>query len=192
MIFNPVVTATGFSFAHIFPNPAILRRMTIELTQSRLKELLTYNPDSGVFVRKVSPHPKVKVGDVAGGVNGEGYVFIRVDGVKHRAHRLACLYMTGSFPEEDTDHINHVRSDNRWSNLRFVSHGENGRNTTRYKNNPHGYTGIYYDKANNNWRAAIRYNGKDTQLGSFKDFMFAVITRRAAEVRLGFHSNHGQ
>ena len=79
------------------------------ITQKRLKELLHYCPDSGVFTRLKSTSNRVKVGDIAGWKGKNGYIGINVGGVKERAHRLAFLYMTGDFPVFQTDHINGIR-----------------------------------------------------------------------------------
>lgn len=125
----------------------------LKLTQDELKELLHYDPDTGVFTWKVSPTNNVKVGDVAGCRYPEGYIKVHFKGKPYRAHRLAFLYMTGEWPKDQVDHINHIRDDNRWRNLRDVSHQENHRNMTRQKNNTSGVTGVYWEKAKKKWCA---------------------------------------
>ena len=88
------------------------------LTAARLRELLQYDPETGVFTRLVKTSNGIKVGDVAGTADARGYILIRVDGWLHLAHRLAWLHMTCEWPKGMIDHINGVRDDNRWSNLR--------------------------------------------------------------------------
>ncbi len=94
--------------------------MKTEITQAELVENLSYDPDSGVFRRKISNTRAVKAGDIAGSQNGKGYLTMMVCGRVYKAHRLAFLYMTGSFPPEEVDHINGIRDDNRWACLRAV------------------------------------------------------------------------
>jgi phospholipid N-methyltransferase len=82
------------------------------LTQERLKELLIYNPDTGVFTHKILRRGRAR-GSVAGCRHHTGYIFIQLDEKKHLAHRLAFLYMTGALPANHTDHINGIEHDNR-------------------------------------------------------------------------------
>ena len=88
------------------------------LTAAQLRELLQYDPETGVVTRLVKSSNGIKVGDVAGTADARGYILIRVDGWLHLAHRLAWLHMTCEWPKGMIDHINGVRDDNRWSNLR--------------------------------------------------------------------------
>jgi len=112
-----------------------------ELTVERLKKFLEYSSDSGVFTRRVATGGS-KVGDIAGTKHRTGYIHIRVDGKKYSAHRLVWLYKYGVFPSRDIDHINHVRDDNRLSNLREVSKQENMQNSSKYSTNTSGVVGV--------------------------------------------------
>ena len=91
-----------------------------KLTQQRLKQVLGYDPKTGIFRWKVR-RPKRKPGDQAGCLNKEGYVKISVDGASYTAHRLAFFWMTGKWPTPMTDHFNGIRNNNRWENLREVT-----------------------------------------------------------------------
>ncbi|HAS0888998.1 TPA: HNH endonuclease, partial [Enterobacter cloacae subsp. cloacae] len=95
------------------------------LTQNRLKEVLRYDPLTGVFYWLNPTAYCMHPGDVAGFVDYTGYAYIKVDRVKYSAHRLAWLYVHGSMPEEQIDHVNNNRSDNRISNLRLASRSQN-------------------------------------------------------------------
>ena len=90
------------------------------LTQSELKSLLHYDPETGLFTWIAPLSNRVQVGDVCSTVAPIGYILIGVRGQKLYAHRLAWLYMTGEWPENQIDHINCVKTDNRWANLREV------------------------------------------------------------------------
>ncbi len=112
------------------------------MNQTRLKKLLTYDQKTGVFRWRESPRPGW-VGKVAGNVNGNGYRYIKINGVLHRASRLAFLYMTGHWPKDMVDHINRVRDDDRWSNLREATRGLNTANSKRRSDNTSGVSGVH-------------------------------------------------
>ena len=99
------------------------------LTQARLKELLHYDPETGAFTWRVDRTNGRRAGDLAGSTR-EGHITIGVEGTQYYAHRLAVLYMTGKWPKAGmhVDHINRQKADNRWCNLRVVSHSKNMRN----------------------------------------------------------------
>jgi hypothetical protein len=136
-------------------------------TQERLKELLSYDPETGVFTRLVGRSgPNARAGDVAGCNNGQGYVRIYVDGKPYKAHRLAWFYTHGVWPSE-MDHKNGNRSDNRIANLREVTRAENKANSSAYKNNTSGYVGVSLHKKSGQWIAQIQKDGKKQGLGYF-------------------------
>lgn len=162
------------------------------VTSERLAELLHYDPDSGIFTRLVRTTNSIHVGDKAGWPDSHGYLKIMVDNVQYFAHRLAWLYMTGQFPAEQVDYINRNKPDNRWSNLRAVSNLENCRNQSLPKNNTSGHIGVHWHKQCKKWSSRIRVNGRLISLGLFVDVLDAAKARQAAEVKYGFHVNHGQ
>lgn len=86
------------------------------INQSQLKEMLHYNPETGLFVWIVS-NKRNGIGDIAGCSDANGYITIGVEGKKYSAHRLAYLYMEGVLPDNYVRHINRFRDDNRWCNL---------------------------------------------------------------------------
>jgi hypothetical protein len=132
-------------------------------TQERLKELLSYDPETGVFTRLVGRSgPNARAGDVAGCDNGQGYIRIYIDGRPYKAHRLAWFYMHGVWPSE-MDHRNGNRSDNRIANLREVTRAENKANFSAYRNNTSGYPGV--SSWNGRWKAQIQKDGKKEFLG---------------------------
>jgi len=161
------------------------------LTQQRLKEILKYNPETGIFTWLVNAGSARK-GKVAGSVNGNGYITIAVSGVSYRAHRLAYLYMEGEFPPEQIDHINGVRDDNRYDNLRAVSAKENQRNASKRADNTSGITGVSWCNTYNKWFSSIKAGGRKKFIGRYDDFFEACCARKSAEKKYGFHPNHGR
>jgi len=151
------------------------------LTRSRLKDLLDYDPDTGIFLWKVSTAQRIKVGDVAGCVSKKGYIHIKIDNKSYRAHRLAWLDYYGYFPERGLDHKDRTRHHNWIDNLREVGQQCNVRNTGNLSNNTSGVKGIFLNKKAHKWRASIKLNGKLSHLGYSTDFTEAVARRLAAE-----------
>ena len=162
------------------------------LTQARLKELLHYDAETGIFTWIKPSCNRVKAGGIAGyKCKTHGYIFIGVDNVNYRAHRLAWLYMTGEWPENQIDHVNHLRSDNRWNKLRSVSHQENSKNAPIRSTNKSGVTGVHFHKPLKKWVAYITVSGTRIHLGLFNCITAAAISRKAAEIKYNFHENHG-
>ena len=137
------------------------------LTQSRLKELVAYDPETGIFTRLVRTANSTRVGDIAGGVMAIGYRIIKIDGRPYRAHRLAWLYMTGDWPVDGMDHINGARDDNRISNLREATQTQNGQNQAIHCNNKCGFMGVDWHRASGKWRSQIGFEGRLKHLGLF-------------------------
>lgn len=136
------------------------------LTQERLKELLHYDSDTGIFRHNKSRYGVTK-GMRAGSIDRYGYVCIILNGKRYAAHRLAWLYMTGKLPIEQLDHINRIRTDNRYKNLREVSAAENKQNLGLHLKNKSGIRGVSYDYTAEKWRANISVNGKSKNLGRY-------------------------
>jgi hypothetical protein len=126
-----------------------------KLDSTRLKEVLSYDSDTGVFTRKTKGH-KTKVGCF----DPEGYIYIQVDRIKYSAHRLAWLYMYDEFPTDQIDHINGIKNDNRIANLRACTHAEN----QQTKRNVKGYS---WHKSKKRFIAYIKINKKRIELGNY-------------------------
>ena len=155
------------------------------ITAKRLKELFSYDPETGLFTRRVYVSPNAQVGYVvAGCITKNGYRTIRVDGKAYYAHRLAWLYAYGKFPKigMDLDHINCNKSDNRLINLRMATRVENSRNRDKPAHNTSGHRGVSYYKSRNRWVASITINGKHKNLGYFGTKEAAIVARIEGEM----------
>lgn len=129
----------------------------IDLTADRLRELLTYDSETGVFRWRVRRSIKTPAGAVAGSLRAKGYLSVKIDFRTYYAHRLAWLYMTGAWPADQTDHINRVRSDNRWINLREATNSGNACNSAQSKESglPRG---VYRKRKYGRFQAQISKN----------------------------------
>lgn len=132
---------------------------------------MKYNPETGVFVAKVSAGRR-KAGDVLGYVRVDGYRMIRWEGRWRYAHSLAWFYMTGEWPPNEVDHINGLRDDNRFKNLRLATRSQNMMNTRK--------RGVCFHTRQRKWVADIRADGKRTHIGSFDTEREAIAAYQAA------------
>ena len=178
--------------------------MAQELTVENIRELLDYDPETGFFYHKkrarewFKTEPAMKIcntrfaGKKAGALNAYGYVQICLLSKLYPAGYLAKAILDNKLPKGQIDHINHIRDDNRAVNLRVVSIQENLQNQSRRKNNTSGCTGVSWIKKNEKWRAYIRVNYSYIHLYSGDSYAEAVAARKAAEIKYGFHKNHGK
>lgn len=138
-----------------------------ELTTQRLREVVDYNPVTGVFIWKsILKRSRRKVGEVAGYV-GKDSIYISIDGVTYRAHHLAWLYVHGVLPEKNLDHKNVNFTDNSIANLRPCNQSQNLANTRIRKNSISGFKGVSWIPEKKKWRANVMFNGKNRFLGYF-------------------------
>ncbi len=151
-----------------------------------LKGLLRYDPEVGTFTR-IRKAGKAQAGTVAGIKAKQGYIKICVHGFDYMAHRLAWLYVHGTWPEE-IDHINRLRDDNRISNLRAATGSENRCNRPS-KNESKGLPrGVRWDDKANRWHARIQWGRKTIHIGKFKDLAeaSAAYNQRARQLHGDF------
>lgn len=134
------------------------------MTKEQLLSKLTYNSETGSFSWKETSR-RGFIGKWAGHVNRRGYTSIRLDGKSYLAHHLVWLAETGAFPKQFIDHINRNPADNRFCNLREVTHAENMRNTARHENR----VGYCFDRTHGKWKVYLDQPGKKRiHLGTVK------------------------
>lgn len=136
------------------------------LTAERLREVLHYNPLTGVFTWLVQ-RKRARRGAVAGTPNGQGYRKIRIDGRPYRAARLAWFYVHGRWPVNKIDHINTIRDDDRLCNLREATDNQSAQNQKRHRDSTHDLKGVYWSSRELKWWAKISVDGRCIRLGRF-------------------------
>jgi HNH endonuclease/AP2 domain len=154
------------------------------VTAERLRELLAYDPETGLFTWRAASSNRVKVGAVAGYTLPLGYRDIHVDGRSYRAHRLAFLFMTGTHPVSEIDHIDGRPGNNRWTNLRAASRAQNLWNTGKRSTNTSGFKGVHLHRPSGKWRSRIRVGGVERHIGTFETAEAAARTYAEAAQRL--------
>ncbi len=173
-------------------------------SQEELNELFAYEPKTGKLFWKPrslawftdEPHSRSWNKRNAGkeaftAKDSHGYHHGTVNGVSFRAHRVIWA-MHSSEPFDQIDHVNGVRTDNRLENLRPADDASNRKNQKRPKDNTSGHIGICWNKNASKWMAEIKSGGVREYLGLFVELADAVKAREEAQVRHGFHPNHGR
>lgn len=145
--------------------------MRPRVTADRLRSVLDYNPDTGVFIWKVGLSPVAPAGSVAGTISKRGRRHIAIDGIVFSAHRLAWVYVHGEWPVKQVDHRNLDRLDNRIDNLRLATNQQNAANRRALRNNRLGIKGVGIStlrvRKPQRYRARIRVNDRLIHLGYF-------------------------
>lgn len=139
------------------------------ITADAARDMLTYDPETGILRWKRFANSCATAGEEAGVVcKSRGYRRIGIGKRVYQAHRLAWLIVHGVWPRRFLDHANGNRADNRLSNLREATDRQNQANRGRNRNNTSGYKGVYREKSDR-WTARIRVGGKLLYLGRFDD-----------------------
>ena len=161
-----------------------------EATAQSLKDNLRYDPDTGLFWWKFPFHTR-DISKPVGSLSNQGYLIISFKGRNYRLHRLSYLLMGLSVPEF-VDHINGVKTDNRWKNLRPATKSQNNCNTSVSSRNTSGFKGVYKASKSGKWYSQIRFNGQIHHLGSFDAPEEAhEAYKRAADKYHGEFKNYG-
>ena len=174
----------------------MLQKHMDEICDDSVKEFirvnLSYDPETGHFTWIRSPSNRVKVGQVAGSLcKYRGYRSIRVLGKLYLAHRLAFISMGKSVPEY-VDHVNGIKDDNRWVNLRGATFSQNQQNKVKQRNNTSGYKGVSWNNSRKKWQAHITVDRKTIYLGLYINPKEAhEAYKKAADNHFGDYKNYG-
>jgi hypothetical protein len=172
------------------------------ITQQELKKLIKYCPETGDiwFLPRDRSYFMTEnqyktwhsrfCGKAKLGNDGNGYQTICIDSRAYRAHRIAWLYMTGEHPKQ-IDHINHIRSDNRFCNLRNVEPRQNSMNRSMSKRNTSGVNGVSWNQRFGKWAARLGMNFERRFIGYFHNIEDAKAAIEEVMAEMGYHDNHG-
>lgn len=138
------------------------------LTHAEVLEILSYNPERGTFHWKKDGRHR-RAGDRAGSFGKEGYYQVKIQYRNYRAGRLAWFYMTGKWPKDQIDHINGVKDDDRWCNLREATRYQNSWNRKSYKGKELPYKGVWTSPYTGEYWVSLMVNGKSIKRGPFRD-----------------------
>ena len=150
-----------------------------DLTWQRLKELLHYDPDSGVFTWRVT-RKKCPAGKRSGTQRSDGYRIISIDRKNYLESRLAFFYMLEKWPTHHIDHRDRDPSNTKWLNLREATQSQNAMNSPVRTNNRTGFKGVRRAKQPVGYEAYYFKNGKHVTIGTFPTIEAASTARRAA------------
>lgn len=157
----------------------------MEITQEFLRKRFDYNPITGEIIYRYRTGPLAKEGQVAGTVTKNGYLSIQVLKKRIYVHRLIWIYMTGDIPNEDVDHIDGVRTNNQWSNLRLASRQQNMFNKPGKSSS--GIKGVYFVPKTSRWVAELRIDRKRV----YQEY-FATLDAAAQGIRINRIRLHGE
>lgn len=148
------------------------------LTAERLRELLIYDPDTGMFQWKPRPYRRALA--QAGSINRKGYRVITIGDRQYNASHLAWLYVYGEWPDDELDHKDTNRANDRIDNLREAEPVENRANVHPASNS--GFKGVRVKRKRA--EASIVTRGKGIYLGTFDTPEEAAAAYHAKAVEL--------
>ena len=157
-------------------------------TAEEAKKVWNYDPESGILTWKNPCNRKSQfIGKRAGYTDPIGYTYVSFKNSRYLLHRIIWLIVTGKWPENEIDHINGIKNDNKLENLREATSVQNKMNCEKRKRNKSGYKGVSWDKQKQKWRAQISIRGKRLHLGYFDNKGLA-----AYEYNLAAKKYHGE
>lgn len=169
---------------------AIIQNISIP-TQKNLTDNFNYDPNTGDLTFKHNS-ASGRQNAIATFSHTRGYLSVLIGSKQYLAHRIIYMMMTGNFPEEHIDHINHIKHDNRWCNLRAVKQATNNKNMPKQINTKTGVVGVSLHKPTGKYRAYITVKSKAKHLGLFESIEAASAARDLANIQYGYHQNHGR
>ena len=169
-----------------------------KISVDELRLRVTYDPESGNFTWlnckdcRQCWNTRFEGKNALNAPHSNGYFFGAIANQKIFAHRAAWAIVYGSWPDGEIDHINHDKRDNRIRNLRLVNRSDNARNMPKSIKNKSGVIGVFNHTQTSAWQAQITVDRKKIHLGSFNKIQDAIAARQSAEIKYGFHQNHGK
>lgn len=156
-----------------------------DITAETARSLLTYDEATGV-VRWVRPNKsRMNYFSIAGSIGADGYRKIKILGRSYQIHRVIWLIVTGEWPQDEIDHINRVRDDNRWINLRQVSRKENANNRSLKRcGESSPLVGLSFSKRRQKWRVYYYRSGKYIHIGEYKSRFSALEAAERTEATI--------
>ena len=173
--------------------------MKRKISVLELKKYLRYDDERGCLIwNERDSHDFVNVAayvswnkrfanKVVGSKNTNGHVVTRVKNVPVLVHIAVYAIVTGEYPNDEIDHIDHDKTNNRMNNLRVVSRVDNSRNMPKRIDNKTGETGVFFDKSRSKYVAQV--GGRN--LGRFNTVNEAAVVAKEARLVSGYHQNHG-
>ena len=158
----------------------MVKPKTPNISEETVRRHLSYDPDTGEII-SLTTRNSVRAGDVCGCIEPSGYIRIGLCGERILAHRLAWFLHFGEWPDQQIDHRNRIRSDNRLVNLRDVNAEANAHNSSVRKNCTSGVTGVRWRPHLRQWQATLSRRGRRASLGHFKTIEQATAARKQAE-----------
>jgi len=145
--------------------------MLMNLTAKRLRQVVDYDPQTGIFVARIR-RGKITPGKIVGVIEEnkkKKYKRLKfaIDGKYYFSHRLAWLWVHGSWPERDLDHINRDTFDNRLCNLRLATNSQNMANARMPITNKSGKKGVSWHARGMKWQAHVKVRCISRYLGLF-------------------------
>ncbi len=137
------------------------------VTHERVLELFSYNESTGVVTRRITVGRRGKAGSLVGCLTKKGYLSVRIDGRFYLLHRVIFMYVYGRMPEQQIDHINGIKTDNRICNLREATESQNSQNVKSHADSTSGLLGVSWRGSLGKWRASIGVDGIHKHLGYF-------------------------
>jgi HNH endonuclease len=158
-----------------------LPRSASRLTAQRLREVLHYEPVTGIWTWLINRRGIAKTGTIAGGVSSRGYWRFKIDGHLYQSSRLAVLYMTGQWPAEEVDHKDGNPLNDRWNNLREATRSEQRQNVRRRRDSRNAYKGLIrrQRKTKTVWEARVK--GKCVGTFDSEEKAYAAYCQKATE-----------
>jgi hypothetical protein len=134
----------------------------------KLENYLKYQPRTGnlIWIKPTTKASRVKKGDIAGFILSSGYRYVCVANKLYLAHRVCWYLKTGKWPENDIDHEDLDKANNKWKNIRNATDSQNKANTKIQKNNTSGHKGVSWHKRHGKYIASIEVRGKTIWLGA--------------------------